>query len=312
MARPEAGDLVTALPPGVPGELIAVGNRDVRIVWSEAGSGPLVVFDAGAGASADSWWAVLRRLPAEVRWLAYDRPGLLFTSYDAAADDRLPSTIAHDLAALLDVLGETGRIVLVGHSRGGLHTRVFAALYPERVAGLVQVDPSHERMLDRSPGNPDRAFIRQQRALFAVVNGLLTLSENVPRIRPLWLKQLLKPEVVGPLGLSPEHERALRTAYLSDAATRANRLELGHLDPTLDETARLATGLRLPITVLSGAAVPPGDRAYKLRSLINKLHEDLWQAPGEHVFVDRAGHLIPMDRPDAVLDAVLGMLRKVS
>ncbi|MGZ0148702.1 alpha/beta fold hydrolase [Kribbella sp. WER1] len=301
MARTEAGDLVTGLPPGVPGGLVRVGRRDVRVVRSEGGTGPLVVFDAGAGASADSWWAVLRRLPDDVRWLAYDRPGLLFTSYDPAADDRLPSTIARDLAALLDVLGETGKVVLVGHSRGGLHVRVFAALYPERVAALILVDPSHERMLDG-----------RQRVLLGLVNRFLTVSENVPALRPLWLKQLLKPEVVGPLGLAPDHEQALRTAYLSDGANRANRLELGNLGPTLEETGRVAARLRLPITVLSGAPVPPSDKAYRLRALINRLHDELWQEPGEHVFVDGAGHLVPMDRPDAAVDAVIAMVRKVS
>jgi pimeloyl-ACP methyl ester carboxylesterase len=189
----------------VPGQLVQVGTRDVRIIRSDLGStaDPLVVFDAGAGASADSWWAVLRSLPQDVRWLAFDRPGLLFTTYDPPADDRLPSTLARDLTGLLDALGETGKVVLVGHSRGGLHTRVFAALYPDRVAGLVQVDPSHERMLDRSPDSSDRTFVRQQRMILALVNGFLTAAENVPRIRPLWLKQLLKPEAVRPPGSRP-------------------------------------------------------------------------------------------------------------
>lgn len=310
---------MSTLPVGVPGRLVRVGTREVRVLESDGGSGPLVVFDTGAGASADTWWAVLPILPAQVRWLAYDRPGLLFTSSDPAADDRMPSTIARDLAALLDVLGETDKIILVGHSRGGLHTRVFAALYPGRVAGLVQVDPSHERMLDTSRSNPDRAVARAQRLPLALVSAALTLAEKAPwtGLRSLWLRFLLTPEIVDPLGMTPEHEAAVREAYRSTPATRATRLEQTRLAPALAETERLASQLDIPITVLSGIAMGNPDRTGKqspadrqgqrVRKLINRLHDGLWRAPGEHIIVERAGHMLPMDRPDAVVDAVLRM-----
>ena len=36
-------------------------------------------------------------------------------------------------------------LVLVGHSLGGFNVKLYAALYPDDVAGLVLVDPSEER-----------------------------------------------------------------------------------------------------------------------------------------------------------------------
>ncbi|SDS38896.1 alpha/beta fold hydrolase [Microlunatus soli] len=305
---------MNSLPVGVPGRLVEVGSRAVRIIESGGGSGPLIVFDAGAGASADSWWAVLRTLPPEVRWLAYDRPGLTFTSSDPAADDRRPSTIARDLAALLDALGETGKVILVGHSRGGLHVRVFAALYPERVAGLVLVDPSHERMLDTSADNPDRAVSRTQQLPMAIASGVLLVAEKAPwtGLRSVWLKQLLTPKIVGALGMTAGHESAMRQAYRSDAATRATRLELTRLGPTLAETARLASDPTVPITVLSGSPQAQEGMSRRVRDLINRLHAELWRAPGTHQILERTGHMIPMDRPDAVVDATMAMRRIVS
>jgi len=50
---------------------------------------------------------------------------------------------------LLGRAGIKGPLVLVGHSLGGFNMKLYAALYPEQVAGAVLVDPSEERLWDR-------------------------------------------------------------------------------------------------------------------------------------------------------------------
>ena len=40
--------------------------------------------------------------------------------------------------------------MLVGHSLGGLYVRLYAGRYPDEVAGLVLVDPSHEDQEERT------------------------------------------------------------------------------------------------------------------------------------------------------------------
>lgn len=47
-----------------------------------------------------------------------------------------------DLALLLDKTPVKGPVVLVGHSLGGLYATHFADLHPDRVAGMVLMDPS--------------------------------------------------------------------------------------------------------------------------------------------------------------------------
>jgi pimeloyl-ACP methyl ester carboxylesterase len=96
------------------------------------------MLEAGAfGISAD-WNRVLRDLAKSGRVCAYDRPGL------GASSDRInPPTvenIARDLASILDRAGETAPIILVGHSNGAAYAEMFAALFPNRVAGLLYVD----------------------------------------------------------------------------------------------------------------------------------------------------------------------------
>jgi pimeloyl-ACP methyl ester carboxylesterase len=55
--------------------------------------------------------------------------------------------IADELHELLHRAGVEPPCVLVGHSMGGLYVRVFADRYPNEVAGLVLVDPSHPDQL---------------------------------------------------------------------------------------------------------------------------------------------------------------------
>jgi pimeloyl-ACP methyl ester carboxylesterase len=51
------------------------------------------------------------------------------------------SAYADDIAYLIDAL-DLGRVVAVGHSMGGITVLQLGAAYPEKVAGIVMVDPA--------------------------------------------------------------------------------------------------------------------------------------------------------------------------
>ena len=116
------------------GERFSIGD-DRRLRAVRAGPArsdrPLVVLEAGAfGFSAD-WAAVQARLADQgVRSLAYDRAGLGYS--DPGPEPRDSLAIAVDLERLLASIGETGPLILCGHSMAGLHVRLFAARNPGR------------------------------------------------------------------------------------------------------------------------------------------------------------------------------------
>ena len=77
------------------------------------------------------------------RVVSYSRAG--YGNSDAPSTRRTPLQITSELHALLKAIDAAPPYVLVGHSLGGLYMRVFAAQYPDQVAGLLLVDSPHER-----------------------------------------------------------------------------------------------------------------------------------------------------------------------
>ncbi|RCW70457.1 alpha/beta fold hydrolase [Pseudorhodoferax soli] len=106
--------------------------------------GPVVVFQSGLGDDHASWAAVLRQLPAEHEAVVPDRPG--YGASPGRAGERSACRIAEEQHALLRQAGLRPPYVLVGHSLGGLYQYVYARMYPQDVAGLVLLDPTHPRL----------------------------------------------------------------------------------------------------------------------------------------------------------------------
>jgi pimeloyl-ACP methyl ester carboxylesterase len=135
------------------------------------GSGsPTVVFVSARGDRADIWsrvtdssgnrklssTAVYPEVSKFTRVCAYDRPGTVAITGQHVEASRspsvpLPTTAAdgmRDFHALLTAAKVPGPYVLVAHSWGGLIARLYAAHYPNELAGLVLVDTLTELLYD--------------------------------------------------------------------------------------------------------------------------------------------------------------------
>jgi pimeloyl-ACP methyl ester carboxylesterase len=134
-----------------PGDLIDVGGHRLHLHCAgplEDG-GPTVILEAGAGMASPIWAWVQTQVDDTTRVCSYDRAGYGWSNVGPLPRDA--KTIAAELHALLESAAIAGPLILVGHSIGGVYTRVYARLYPEDVVGMVLVDSSHPDQLRRSP-----------------------------------------------------------------------------------------------------------------------------------------------------------------
>ena len=134
--------------PAPPGQIVDIGTTKLHLNCTGAGS-PAVVLESGfPGSSLD--WSLVQPVTARfTRVCSYDRAG--FGWSEAGKAPRSSQQIAEDLATLLSRANVTAPYVLVGHSLGGLYVRAFASKFPERVAGMVLVDSTHEDQWDFEP-----------------------------------------------------------------------------------------------------------------------------------------------------------------
>jgi hypothetical protein len=128
--------------PSLRGQRVDIGDgRHMHLICEgpAAGTGPTVLFEAGAfGFSAD-WGAVQQGLTKSgQRSCAYDRAGL--GQSDPGPGPRDANAIVGDLEKLLTVANEPGPYIYVGHSMAGVYARLFTARNADKVVGVVLVD----------------------------------------------------------------------------------------------------------------------------------------------------------------------------
>ena len=131
-----------------PGNLINVGGFKMYIYCEGKGS-PTVILDAMSGGFSSYWGWIQPEVAKQVRVCAYDRAGFGWSQSDPETES--PQRTTHNLHTLLVNAEIEGPFVMVGHSKGGIYVREYAALYPQEVAGLVLLDSSHPDQFMRYP-----------------------------------------------------------------------------------------------------------------------------------------------------------------
>jgi pimeloyl-ACP methyl ester carboxylesterase len=121
--------------------MVDVGGHRLETVVLGQGE-PTVVFEAGFIGGIGMLQGLQTRIAETTTTVAYERAGL--GGSEEGPEPRSADQVARELASLLDVLGMHEPVIVVGHSAGGMFARVFANRYPDRIAGLILVDPATE------------------------------------------------------------------------------------------------------------------------------------------------------------------------
>ncbi|MFD5226869.1 alpha/beta fold hydrolase [Microbacterium sp. NPDC058342] len=266
-------------------------GRRIRTIRAGDGPGPLIVLEAGMSAPAACWAHTQRELSAHARTLSYDRSG--YGGSDVDDHDRTLERLTEDLTSLLDAIGESGPVVLVGHSWGGPIIRSFAGRHPERVAGMVFVDATVAELM--TP-----AIVRLNLVSFRI-NALLARLR-----RPDLIVRAMLPDGFAET-ISADDQARFARDYAGVQAMAAGRREAQQITaavPLLEQLEAEGTP-DVPTIVLQGGNVTRATA--KVRPRWNAIAESMMASTpqGRVIVVDGAGHMIPQEQPEAVHEAIL-------
>lgn len=253
--------------------------RGVSLAVETRGSGPAVLFIHGYPLDRTIWQHQVAHLEG-FRRIAPDLRGM--GRSDAPDLGYSMATYADDLAGLLEVLDEES-VVLCGLSMGGYVAFEFLRRHPDRVRGLILMDTKAEA--DTPEGRKARdahlALVREQ--------GTGALAEQM-------LPKLLAP--AAPPAVVAQVDAMVRATPVAGVAGA-----LGAMRDRADSGVLLPELGRIPVLVVSGAAdaLIPLAQAKALADAI----------PGAHLeVVAGAGHLPPLEQPEATTAALLRFLSR--
>jgi pimeloyl-ACP methyl ester carboxylesterase len=301
------------------GKLIQAGPIKLNLDCSGQG-GRTVILDIGTGLARE-WQLVQPEVAKVARVCSYDRAGSGWS--EPGPEPRTSSQIATELKTLLDAAGEKGPYILVGHSIAGLHARSFAGKFPQEVAGMVLVDGASED--DDRLKLPDAVQKRQDRQ--ELVDRILTPIEihfGIERllvaggwadrrkiIEPNWNVDAfrLSPEAVEELfyldrRASHRHELARENALFYESSDQVRTRGAFGDKPLIVLTA----GRPVPVPFLHEPLVTKPEEGAAV--WINELQGALVRLStrGKQIVVPDSDHMIPFERPDAVISAIREVL----
>ena len=273
--------------PATPGRLVEVApDRRLHIFCKGEGVGPAVIFEAGLSQyTANSTLAAAQdAIAGFARVCTYDRAGMGWS--DPTPEGWTYADRMRDLNTLLGTAGIDGPYVLVGHSLGGLLIRAYADAYPDQVAGLVLVDATSERDLPE--------FEAARGPTVSQIDAALAVSRpGVP--------------IIGmPVGTPAEVQMAFTPEVLR--GVKAEFEALARLDATtLPPGAPAALGDLPLIVIRRGRTMSPPSEADQNHQRNQEALATL-SSNSALIVAENSGHVIPLDEPQVVSDAVRRLL----
>lgn len=279
------------------GTLVDLSGERLHLVQSGPPGAPVVLLTSGLGGAWFDWQPVIEEL-AGYRVVCFDRPG---TGLSPPALSR-PSLRREVrlLAALADWAGPP--VTVVAHSMAGFQAEALARIHPELVRGLVLADPSYED----STWSDVRIAAAVQPALYLAgrafgLTGIPWLAAPHVRRSLLRFTSRRKPPVPnGTVRAVYGRGTVLGTLLAENAAYREMAADVLALRKRLPFPP-------IPLVVLTALADITDPQ--KAASWSAGHRELAAMSPhGRQLDLPDSLHLVQLDRPDAIAEAVTGIV----
>ena len=264
-------------------------EEDARLNYEVIGEGSPVTLLHGFTQSGRSWREVISMMPAGRRWVVPDLRGHGATLVRPGAPYTMEAC-TEDLVRLWDSLG-IARSHLVGYSMGGRLALNVAATWPERILSLLTIGAhaglDEEAREGRRRGDEALAQRIETDGLEAFVNywSSLPMFESLEHRGPSFVAQV----------------RAARMEnHVAGLAESLRGMGAGAMRPVWNELGRV----KVPCTFVAGQL----DHGYAASA--RRLAESV--PDGRVVIVQRAGHTVHQERPEAFSRLLLAHLEAAS
>ena len=220
------------------------------------------------------------------------------------------AVLAHDFIAFMDAL-EVSRAVVAGFDWGGRAACIAAALWPERILGLVSVGGYNIQDIPGSvvPSIPENEYRFWYQYYFHSERGRSGLEKNRRELcKLLW--RLWSPTWKFTEEDFDQSSLAFDNPDFVDVVIHSYRHRFGLVpgDPSVEETEQRLTKLpkiSVPTVTLDGeddGVLPLGGTAS---------HRDFFSGKHEHRVLKGVGHNPPQEAPQEFATTVLSVIEKV-
>ncbi|UGU30900.1 alpha/beta hydrolase [Mycolicibacterium smegmatis] len=284
---------------GVPLAVREVGPKDAKltVVFAHGFCLRMSAFHFQRVRLAEQWGD-------QVRMVFYDQRGH-GRSGEAPPDTYTVEQLGQDLESVLAVTAPRGPVVLVGHSMGGMtvlsHARQFPQAYPARIVGAALISSAAEGV-DRSP----LGEILRNPALEAVRFSARYAPKLVHRTRGAarsLIAPILQAGSFGDEQVSPSV--AAFAADMMHATPIPTLVEFLHALEVHDETAALDVLAGVPTLIACGDRdlLTPVEYSKDMAERLPK---------SELVVVGGAGHLVQLEEPEVINDALVRLVERAT
>lgn len=286
------GEALKAPPPL--GKLVDVGSYRVHLYCVGAGSPTAVIL--GADYSFD-WGLIQPEIAGITQICAYDHSGSAWS--DKGSKDSCALRVQEVHTALKNA-GIEGPYVLVGHSLGAVIARLYAAQYPDEVAGAVFIDHAFA-MINHRPASGAPATTATTPPPMppppapATSGRIVVRMTDDPNFSKLPARDI---DLHRWWGAQPQGN-ALSLADMLDCITQADASIKDQIysfgDKPLVDVSAAGTLRPAPPAVAEERASKYAELQTKLLSLSSN---------SKQLIAENSGHFIIIDRPDVVIDAI--------
>ncbi|WP_332634695.1 alpha/beta fold hydrolase [Halalkalibacter flavus] len=289
------------------GQMIDVGGREIHMnIKGTKTSLPPVVIETGTGNWSYDWSNIQKELSKHTQVITYDRAGYGWS--DPPPDGFSIDTTINDLSKILESSKIDSPVILVGHSVGGIYSRLFVEKYPEKVSGLVLVDSRNEYFSEQAKSFNDNFFETQDQSMNRILSQI--------GIVRLFGESMISDSIPNYLSAKKYVNVHWDTSFFKVLNEEIKQIKIN--EKLLVDTHSLGDK---PLTIITPSDVELQATELGFSEKEAEIFEKIWMdaqkkltnlsTNSEFILVPNSSHSVMYDQPDVIIRAILKMADEI-